>query len=97
MVTALLAAWMPAGTGVAGATPDHHAATVAAPTSPLPVALWRPCPNGNRAAAEHRVVRAFERSAGYALGRTIPAGNSDLVCGRIDYGYYHIVDRHFNE
>jgi hypothetical protein len=59
--------------------------------------LWVPCPNNDREAAEHRVVRTFQRGPGAAPAATMPGGTSQLVCGNDAYGYYHIVNRHYVE
>jgi hypothetical protein len=59
--------------------------------------LWVPCPNNGREAAEHRVVRTFQRGPGVAPAATMPGGTSQLVCGNDAYSYYHIVNRHYAE
>jgi hypothetical protein len=62
-----------------------------------PPAVWGACPNNSREAAEHKLVRQFERGPGSAVAATMLGGVSELVCGNDGYGYYHIVNRHYVE
>jgi hypothetical protein len=62
-IIVVLTTWTFADTSTASA-----AEALRAPQSPLPVALRRACPVGDRAAAEYQVVRTFERSPGHAIG-----------------------------
>ena len=84
-----------------GATTIAHAAsssTFAAPAAKPPPTIWGACPTIDRAAAELKVVRRFDRATGAAAGgATMPAGTTDLLCGNDAYSYYHIVARHYGE
>jgi hypothetical protein len=63
-----------------------------------PPTIWGACPINGQEEAEHKLVRRFSRGPGVnATGATMPGGTSDLLCGNIRYGYYHIVDRHYVE
>jgi hypothetical protein len=90
-VTAIAAA---SPTAAHAASPAAFSAQVAKP----PPTVWGACPTLNRAGAEHKLVRRFDRATGVtATGVTMPAGPSDLLCGTDNYGYYHLVARHHAE
>ena len=95
-VTLLMAATGTGGTALAGA----HAAssTALVQTMKPPPTIWGACPVTNRASAERKLVRRFDRAPGVATGVVpMPAGTSDLLCGTEGYGFYHIEARHYPE
>jgi hypothetical protein len=95
-ITLLMAA---TGTGGAAAAGTHAASSTAlVQTMKPPPTIWGACPTINRAAAEQKLVRRFDRAPGAATAVVpMPAGTSDLLCGTDGFGYYHIVARHYLE
>lgn len=98
----LTIALLAVATGTGGADPAvAHAAlpTIFSdqPGKPPPT-IWAACPTIDRAAAEQKLVSRFDRAPGGATGVVpMPAGTSDLLCGNNDFGFYHIVARHYLE
>ena len=89
-------------TGTAASAPSVvHAASPAAFSRQAvkpPPTIWGACPSVNRAAAEQKVVRRFDRATGAARGVVpMPAGTSNLLCGTGNFGFYHIVAEHYVE
>lgn len=100
-VTSSIAVLMAAtGAGSASPTAAHASSStaLAAQVPKPPPTVWGACPTVNRVAAEHKLVRRFDRATGVATtGATMPAGTTDLLCGTDRLGYYHIVARHHVE
>ena len=86
------------GTGGA-APPEAYAATssaFSAQVSKPPPRVWAACPSINRAAAEQKLVRRFDRAPGVVTEVVpMPAGTSDLLCGTDNFGFYHVESRHY--
>ncbi len=84
------------GVEAAFPTAAHAAAPIfSAQAVKPPATIWGACPTVNRVAAEHKLVRRFDRATGVTTtGATMPAGASDLLCGNDGYGYYHVVAGH---
>ena len=96
----LLIAVLMVATGAGFAVPAvAHAVSSTAYSAQVgkpPPTVWAACPAVNRARAEQKVVRRFDRAPGAARGVVpMPAGTSALLCGNNDYGFYHMVARHF--
>ena len=88
------------GYGGPSAAVAHAASpnTFSAQAPKPPPTTWAACPGANRAAAELKVVRRFDRAPGAAPGVVpMPAGSSNLLCGTVNYGFYHIEARHYGE
>jgi hypothetical protein len=86
------------GTAIASNAYAGRSTIIAHQPPKPPPAAWGACPNNGRENVEHKLVRPFERTPGVtATGATMPGGVSDLVCGRPEYGDYHMVNRDYVE
>lgn len=97
LATSLIALLVAAGAGGAVSAVAHAASPTefSAQAGKPPPTVWAACPAVNRAAAEQKIVRTFDRAPGRAAGVVpMPAGTSDLLCGTDNFGFYHVEARH---
>lgn len=84
--------------GVPPAIAHAASSTAVAQTMKPPPTIWGACSTIDRAAAEQKLVRRFDRATGVTPASAVmPAGSSDLLCGTDNFGFYHIVARHHME